>query len=511
MTKKITESRNKKTLINIISVIVSQIMSFVYALLSKKLFLDIFSISAFGVIDLFSSFFYSLMLLEMGFGTILIYNLYKPIALKDEIEINRQLSIFKTIYSLICIIIVFISVIISPFLFDIFNIDFADKLAVYVIYFSNVFTVIVKYSFLNKISLVNADGNKYIEVFINIFVEFLSFIVRLASLLLFKNIYIYLFAQLLLPSLTYIIENEWIVRNYNIKKIKFASFKEIIDSGVLKQCRKYIYTTIYELTFFSMDNIIISIALSTDSISYVSNYIGLINTASYLIVMVLNSFRGVIANFYHESKNDQGLYEVFDVYSNFNFIFTSIISVGMYTMIDNFISIWIGNQYLIDTNIKFILIFTLAMNGIFESINNVFTIKGYIFKEKWFLISSALTNFILTIILIKPFGLFGAYLGTLIAQLVRWVGKVYFVTDGVFVSQKNKIIIKYLIYIIFISVEMLVMPNIISLVFVEQGGICVFVIECVFIIFIVVLINGAFVYNNKNFKLYFINNIKKRF
>ena len=442
------------------------------------------------------------MLLEMGFGTILIFNLYKPLTSGDQKEIERQLSIFKTIYSTISFVIIGIALTVAPFLFNVFNIDFADKLAVYVIYFSNVIHVIVKYAFLNKASILAASQNKYIEVYISIAVDFGCFVLRLLSLFAFKNLYLYLLAQLLLPSLTYYLENLWVNRHYQLSKIKFSTFKEIKESDVLKQCHKYIYATIYELVFYSMDNIIISIALSTDSIAYVSNYFGLIKTVAHLIVLVLTSFRGVVANYYHSYQSDEGMYQIYDVYAAFNFIFVAIVSVGMYCMIDDFIALWIGPQYIIAQEIKLILIITLAINGIFEALNNIFTIKGYIFKEKWFLITSALTNLVLTILLIKPMGIFGAYLATMIAQLIRWSGKFFFIMQDTFRNHRLAVLGKLSGYLIIVLIEMNFIDKILNRLFIGPVNILSFIYQSMTIVVLVSIINGLVVLFNKNVREY---------
>ena len=156
-------NRTKNTMINILIIVFMQVLNLIYSLISKKYFLSVFSISIYGVVDLFSSFFHSLMLLELGFGTILIYNLYKPIALKDDEAIRKQLEIFKTIYFYLIIIIVVISLAFSPFLYKTFNISYSDTVLVYEIYFSNVLYIVIKYWTLNKISILNANQEKYIE------------------------------------------------------------------------------------------------------------------------------------------------------------------------------------------------------------------------------------------------------------------------------------------------------------------------------------------------------------
>ena len=186
--------RTKNSMINIFVIVFMQVLSLLYSLISKRIFLSEFTLSVYGVIDLFSSFFHSLMLLELGFGTILIYNLFKPIALKNDKEIRNQLAIFKTIYFYLIMIIVSISVIFAPFLYDFFNITYQDTILVYIIYFSNVLYIIIKYSTLSKISILNASQEKYIENIAIIIVDAINFVIKVVSVVIFRDIYLYIFS-----------------------------------------------------------------------------------------------------------------------------------------------------------------------------------------------------------------------------------------------------------------------------------------------------------------------------
>lgn len=498
-------SRTKNAAINIAVIIIMQIMSFLYNLISKKVFLSVFSLSVFGVTELFSSFFNSLMLLELGFGTILIYNLYKPVAENNVEEIKKQVSVFKTIYAIVSTIIIAISLIVLPFIYDIFNIAYEDSLFVYMVYIFNIIHVIVKYYFLNKTSIFSAGQFKYIENIIVLIIDLVSFIIRMVSLLVFKNIYIYFFGLSLFPVVSYFIEGIWINKKYNLYNVKYAKFSEINQSGAITQCRKYIYATVYTLIFNSMDNIIISALLSTDAVAYTTNYNSLFNTAYQVIVVIMLSLRGIIADYDNNSDDDSKLYGLFNIVSSFNFIVSSLTMVGLYTLIDNFIVLWLGSNYIIAHEIMVSLLGIKLLDAIFEPVNSIFIIKGYIFKEKIPLIISALTNVVLTIVFINYFGLIGAYIATIMAVIIKWIGKLYYVLTGVFKEYMKEVVVKYILYIILIIIECLLIEYISSSLIISVNSLLLFTLKLVIVVISTCLINVAIIMTNKDTREYVRN------
>lgn len=497
--------RTRNSILNIIVIIVMQIMALLYSLISKKLFLDSFSISIYGVVDLFNSFFKSLMMLELGFGTVLIFNLYKPIATDNKKEIRKQLSLFKTIYMVISIIILVISLCSLPFLYNIFNIAYDDKIIVYEIYCLNIISLLVKYYFLNKISILNASQTNYVQNISTIIVDLIGFLLKVVSILVFKNPYIFVFSLLLVPSLSYFIQSSWINKHYDVKGIKFASIKDIKDSEILIQIKKYLYATIYNLVFMSMDNMIISAKLSTDAVAYVSNYLIFLDIGGTFIGSISISLRGIMADYKHKENDDIGYFKVFKIVSFLSFFFVSLMIVGFYCMADNFISLWIGSKYLIERKIFIILLLIRLTDSLCEPILSVFSISGYIFKEKIPLIVSALTNLFLTLILIDKIGLFGVYLATLIALAIKWISKFGYVIKGVFARYKSNIIYTYTMYFLIIIFESVFINCLLNVIFHEISSIGMFLLKLIVLIIITCLINASLIFFDNDVKGYLIN------
>lgn len=486
--------RGRNTFINILVIVVMQIANLFYALISKRLFLDQFSISVYGVIDLFGSFFRSLMMLELGFGSILVFNLYKPVSNNNINEIRRQLSLFKTVYAIISFVILCISLLTLPFIYKIFNISCKEKLLVYTVYLLNVFSILIKYHYLNKISILNAGQVNYVQNITIIITDFICFIIKVLSLVLFHNAYLYVTSLLLIPSLAYILQSIWVDNYYDIKKIEYAKISDIKDSEILTQMSKYIYATIYNLIFLSMDNMIISVKISTDAVAYMSNYLSIINIGSTFVETISLSLRGIIADYRFSNNDSKEFFRIFKYLSIIFFFMTSIIIVGFYSMIDDFISLWIGQQFVIKNCILIILLLIQLMDCLFEPISIVFNVSGYMFVEKYPLILSAITNLILTIVFIDCFGLIGAYIATLIATIIKWISKFYYVLSGVLKKFSIKTISIYFLYLSLNLFEMLFVKRFVDEIILNVNSLILFIYKTVLVIIVTSIISSLVIF-----------------
>lgn len=76
--------RTQKAIANIKMAMIYQISVLFMSFVDRKLFLEILGIEYLGVHGLFNNMISMLALAELGVGTAIIYNLYKPLADQDE-------------------------------------------------------------------------------------------------------------------------------------------------------------------------------------------------------------------------------------------------------------------------------------------------------------------------------------------------------------------------------------------------------------------------------------------
>ena len=75
--------------------LVSQVMTLIFQFLTRSLFIRYIGIELLGVYSTFTSVLSTLSLAELGFQTAIVFSLYKPLAQRDEQQINDIVNVFR--------------------------------------------------------------------------------------------------------------------------------------------------------------------------------------------------------------------------------------------------------------------------------------------------------------------------------------------------------------------------------------------------------------------------------
>ena len=81
--------------------LVSQVMTLIFQFLTRSLFIRYIGIELLGVYSTFTSVLSTLSLAELGFQTAIVFSLYKPLAQRDEQQINDIVNVFRFVYDCI--------------------------------------------------------------------------------------------------------------------------------------------------------------------------------------------------------------------------------------------------------------------------------------------------------------------------------------------------------------------------------------------------------------------------
>lgn len=478
-----------------------QVITLVLGFVARRLFIDNLPVALLGVSDFFTSFFYSVSLIDIGFASILIYNLYKPLNENDEERVKWLVSAFKKLYMTIAIIIIVISVLLMPLIYTVFKIDYDDKIIVYLIYVIQLITSVSKYFFIHKTNIITVAQQKWKINFITIVLNILWFSLKAISMVYFKSYILYLIV-ILLDGLVINLINVYLTNNMYpyLKKLPKVSSKEILNSGLIKQSKNFIYHAFYNFVYYSTDNYIIAYKIGTSPLGYINNYTMIINIFNEFISSIIGALRDSFANFLHTKKDISGLYDLYKMTIVLNYFMCSVSIVGLYTMIDRWIPLWLNSGFVIEKGISTLLIMNLGIDLLFRPLENIYTIKGYVFKEKWPIFISALVNLIVSLALVDSFGLVGVFFGTFLGKIVFWWGKIYYVTSDVFLETRSETILDIAKLFIFLIGQVLIINYFADLLFLIVSSLTTFIIRGVFVVVIVLITDIFFFIRSKHFK-----------
>lgn len=160
------KSRMENSIKNSTFALLSQGIMMVLSFVTRTIFIKYLGISYLGINGLFTNILAVLSFSELGFGTAIVYALYKPLAENDYKRISGLMNFYAKVYRCVGIFILFAGLCLLPNL-DFFINDMSEVSAnlspLWVIYILYLLNSSVSYFFNYKRSLVIASQNGYID------------------------------------------------------------------------------------------------------------------------------------------------------------------------------------------------------------------------------------------------------------------------------------------------------------------------------------------------------------
>ena len=192
------------------------------------------------------------------------------------------------------------------------------------------------------------------------------------------------------------------------------------------------------------DNIFISKFIDLATVGIYANYNYVITAVNSLLNTIIDGATGSVGNLLVRSEKEHQ-YKVFKEMNLLNlFISTSAISIFS-VAIEDFISLFFGEQYTLQQLVLTVIIFNMMLNNQRRVWGIMKTAAGIQYEDRFIPLYEAVINLIMSWFLFKFFGLSGIFMGTIFTQL-----GVYFYTFPVLVA-KNLLGISYYAYMAYIG------------------------------------------------------------
>ncbi len=412
-------NRTSNSIKNIFFSVFIYILTTIIGFIFQSIFIKTLGAEYNGVKSLFSNIFNMLSIAELGFGSAIVFNLYKPVAEEDCEKIRSLVKFYKIVYNIIAGIILILGMILIPVIPNIVgNTSVPENIRfLFILYLINtVFSYLLTY----KRSILYADQKEYITNIVDSSFSLIRQILQIGIILVTKNFILYLVIQIIITIL-----NNWLL-NYivNRKYIFLKDLKNVkpidndIKNNIFTNVKGLLFHKIGGIIVMGTDNIIISMTKNL-GILYVglySNYNMIIQSATSLFKKVITSLTASVGNLLIENNKlkSRNIYKSILLFNSWIFCF-GVISI--YCLIEPFIKLWIGDEFILP---KFVLI-TLMVNVYVQGIRNTTSIfkdaAGIFYKDRYIPLIEAIINLISSIILVRIFGLSGIFMGTIISSL----------------------------------------------------------------------------------------------
>ena len=108
--------KTKNSMKNMVGALITNMVMIIVGFVSQKIFIKILGTEYLGINGLFSNIISMLGILELGIGSAIIFNLYKPLKEKNKPLINSLMKFYRKTYNIIAAIVLVICLSITPFL-----------------------------------------------------------------------------------------------------------------------------------------------------------------------------------------------------------------------------------------------------------------------------------------------------------------------------------------------------------------------------------------------------------
>ncbi|QNG58485.1 hypothetical protein H4O14_11530 [Bacillus sp. PAMC26568] len=489
--------RVKNSLINITAGIGSQIIITLLSFISRTVFITYLGVEYLGINGLFTNIIGMLSLAEAGIGSAIIYSLYKPVAENDKTKITILMNYYKKAYTVIAIIIFALGISIVPFLDYI--VKDSDVQYIHLIFMIFLLNTIASYLFSHKISFLNVCQKGYLVTGIYTLSSIMTTLFRLGILILSQNFILYLLIEVFITIITALFFSLVVDKKYPYLKMKMTSkLDEETKSTINKNIKALLLHRIGGYSVFGTDNIIIAAFVSVSAVGLFSNYYMLINICRTFIGQFFDNITHSLGNLIAIGSKEK-IYNIFKVTELCNFWIYSFFTIFLFNMIEPFIDLWIGSQFIMSKSVLIILMINFFVSGMRRSISLVKTTSGIFYKDRYAPFVEALVNLVSSIILVQFYGIVGVFIGTLISTIVVpfWIAP-YLVYKQVF----NKPVLHYFInyvYLVFLGLGTCLLTNFLCNLF-TNVGIVQLVLRAAICLLIPNLIFICVFYRSKEFK-----------
>ncbi len=398
-----------------------QALTFLLQFVNRIVLLNTIGVEFLGISGLFTSVITILSIGELGIGTAICYALYKPLADGDTKKVAATMNLLKNAYRVVGISILIFGVAFYPFLpyfmkgtTDLVNVDL-----VYALYIAD--SAFSYFFFAYKSAILQADQKKYVVNIIGNVSSILTIALRTLVLVIFRSYIAYMIVQTvgnILKSLVCAV----------IVNKRYPYLAKERKEKLGKHERKAIFKNLFALALnkvsitllSSTDNLIIANRISMIVVGVHSNYALIVTAVTQLVKSVFSAFTASIGNLFAGEDKEKSEF-IFRCLNFLNFWIYGVCAVFLWNLFNPFIAVVWGRDMLFSEFTVLVIVLNFLTEGLQNAVLSYKDACGLFWQGRYRPLVSVLLNVPLSVVLVKPLGVAGVFLGTIISRfLTTW-------------------------------------------------------------------------------------------
>ena len=409
--------RTSNSIRNITSMAFMSIAAIIIGLIAQNVFIKTLGTEYLGINGLFTSIVSMLALVELGLGSAIYYHLYKPVSKNDISKVRSIIDFYKKGYRLIALAVFALGLLFLPFLSAIVgNVNISES--IYFIYLLFLIDAVASYLLVYKRAVLYVDQNSHIISSVHLAYLLVLNALQIAILILTGNFYLYLIIKIVMRLaenvvLTLISNRKYPYLNGGVS----TKLDDTTKADIYKSIRGLSLHKVAGYIVLGTDSIIISLFLGVAVVGLYSNYL-LVTTA--ILMLMSQAFAAITASVGNllVDNNSRKSYEVYKKIRFINFWLACFATTSILVIMDSFITLWIGPQYLLPLGVLVAICINLYISLIRFTLYSYKEAAGIFYEDRFMPVVESIANLIFSIVFLKLFGLAGVFLGTACSTLI---------------------------------------------------------------------------------------------
>lgn len=413
----------KNTLVSLMCYVINLVVSFI----CRTVFSFQMGQEYLGVSGLFTNILTILSFAELGIGTAVVYRLYAPLASHDHETVRMLMKLYKKLYFIIAAIVLLCGLAVIPLLPHLVKApDVKESVAtLYILYLIN---TVATYFFSYKKAVLTADQKDYIVSLITQIVSVAMNVSQIIVLLITHNFILYLLTQIAFNIIANLCCSYYVDKKYSYLKEKTnQELPSEVKKGLRKDVKGLLLTKIASTTFDGTDNIFISSFVGIKYVGILSNYTLILSTINSVFNKIFGSITASIGNLAVE-KDSRSTEEVLKKLYFINASFYSAICALLLVLTKEFVvRIWLDDTYSLNDYVVWLAIAEMYFRSLHFPLHTTQMALGLFSQYRIMYMIAALSNVVLDFILVKPLGIAGLIISTIICRMMIYATDIYVV------------------------------------------------------------------------------------
>lgn len=409
--------RSKNVVKIILTGLIGRIISLVCPFAVRSVFIYTLGAEYLGLNSLFSSILTVMSLAELGFGSAIVFSMYRAIAEDDSDTINALLYFYRKVYRTVGLVILLVGLALIPFLPYFIKGTYPNDInltVVYLVFLGN--AVISYFAYAYWGCLIQAFQRNYVTNVLDSILNILSSIIQIIFLLTCSSYYIYI---LVIPVFT-VLNN---VKNAIVAKKLFPLYKPFgllkpeVRDGLNKKVKGLVVGRICGLSRNTFDSIFISIFLGLTQVAIYNNYFMIMTSVNGFLSIITGAVTAGAGNSVATDSPQKNHSDMMRM--NFIYMWISGVCVTcLCCLIQPFMKMWMGEKLMLPLSsvALFCMYFYVQKMGDVRFI--YVNATGIWWENRFVAIVESISNLLLNVVLGYLWGVNGIIAATLVSMFL---------------------------------------------------------------------------------------------